>query len=39
MNDGLALPLVLFFLALAEPGRRCRRSGRSSWWARWRSER
>ena len=34
LNDGLALPLVLFFLTLAAARRRRRRAPRSSCWAR-----
>ena len=30
LNDGLALPFVLFFLVLAQPGRRRRRRGREA---------
>ena len=35
LNDGLALPLVLFFLVLAEPGGDAAQSGAASCSARW----
>ena len=39
LNDGLALPFVLFFLVLASPGRRRRHARPRSWSARRRSAR